>query len=63
MKKLNIFRGAHEKPIYRRELAKKGGLGQFAGLRGRGKEGRGLVKNRGVLLTGGYPNAHYVCSE
>ena len=58
MKKLNFFRGAHEKPIYRRVLAKKGGLGQFAGLRG-----RGLVKNRGVFLSGGYPNAYYVCSE
>ena len=37
--------GVHEKPIYRRELPKKRGLGQFAELRG---GGGGLTKKRGV---------------
>ena len=58
--KIEYFQGAYEKLIYRRELAKKGGLGQFAGLRGRRK---GVGKNRRVFLRGGYPNAHYVCRE
>ena len=41
-----IFRGGgHKKPIYREELPKKGGLGQFANLRGVG--GEGLAKKRG----------------
>ena len=35
--KIEYFQGAYEKPIYRRELAEKGGLGQFTGLRGRRK--------------------------
>ena len=29
-----IFRGVHEKPIHRRELPKKGMLGQFVDLQG-----------------------------
>ena len=35
-----IFRKSNEKPIYRRELPKKGRLGQFADLRGRLKKNR-----------------------
>ena len=36
--------GVHEKPIYRRELPKKGGLGKFAVLRG------GLAKTWGMVF-------------
>ena len=45
-----IFRWGHAKPMYSKELPKKGELGQFAGLRGH------LAKKRG----GWYPNIHYV---
>ena len=31
-----IFRGVNEKSVYRGELPKKGGFGQFANLRGGG---------------------------
>ena len=36
-----IFRWGHAKPMYSKELPKKGELGQFAGLRGH------LAKKRG----------------
>ena len=41
--------------MYRGKLLKKGGLGQFANLRGEGDGGTGLPKNRGggVFLRGG----------
>ena len=44
--------GVHEKPIYRRELPKKGGLGQFAELRG-----GGAWRKRGGLIPQ-YPNCN-----
>ena len=34
LRKLHAFRGDLEKPIYRGRLPKKGGLGQFVGLKG-----------------------------
>ena len=48
-----IFRGAHEKPLYRGDCLKKG---ELAGLKG------GLAKKRGWCFWEGgwYPNAHYV---
>ena len=36
----------NEKPIYRGELPKKGGLGHYADLRG----GGGLAKKKGVVF-------------
>ena len=49
--------GVHKKPIYRGELPKKGGLGQFADLR------EACQKRGGGVFEGGergwYPNAHY----
>ena len=41
--------GVHEKPIYRGELPKKGGLGQLANLRGAWqKRGDGIFEDGGV---------------
>ena len=69
MKNSNIFgvhwkirglggREVHEKPIYRGDWLLKGGLGQFADLRGMG----GLARKRegaGFFEGGWYPNVHY----
>ena len=43
------------------DLPKKGGLGQFADLRGGEAGGGGMTNKRGVVFFtgGGYPNAHY----
>ena len=42
--------GGHEKLIYRRELPKRGGLGQFADLRGSlAKKRRSVFEGRGVI--------------
>ena len=78
MKNLNIMevdwkiwflRWVHEKPIYIGELPKKGGLGQFAGLRG---WGWGLDKKEGVVFLKGswYPSLkisicfdYFICPE
>ena len=38
--KNSIFRGGHEKGIYKGQLPKKGGLGQFFNLRGGGGLGQ-----------------------
>ena len=52
--KNSIFRGGHEKPIYRGENCLQQGLGQFTGLRG------GLAKKKGWFWEGDwYPSAHY----
>ena len=53
---INIFRGVHKKPIYRGELPKKGGLGQFADLRG------AWQKRGGVFLSGGLIPQFTLCS-
>ena len=47
-----VYRGSHEKLMYRRELPKEGGwLGQFADLRGVSKkEGGVLLRRLGGLI-------------
>ena len=51
----SIFRGGHEKPIYRVELPKKGGTCKDCRFK------KGLSKKRGVVFLRGdwYPSAHY----
>ena len=62
--KIWFLGGVHKKPIYRRELPKKGGLGQFVESKG------GLDKKEGVVfLRGGVDkpmhtmDAHFFCFQ
>ena len=49
LSKNHIFRGVHKKPIYKEELPKKMGLGQFADLRGAWKKRRGWCFSGGLI--------------